>query len=112
MKSNSNKLILELLILTFENEKLKRCGAIGYFKASYPNISDENIIANLNNYLTTPINFEAELAKKINHLSEKEKLSIKTSTELLIQIIGRHMDLPGEKRLIEHRFKKLFSNLG
>lgn len=95
--------VLDLLICSFENERLKRYGTIGFYMSEFPSISECDILKQLNSYISNSTKFENELRKRIKALASPERNRIKSSAEVLIRAIGKFMDLPGERSQVNFR---------
>jgi len=89
-------IVLEMLIHSFENENLKRYGAIGFYLSENPEISEQDILNRLNNYLSNPIQFEKRLKAGLKSIPHQSLMELKAYTQQLINSMGKFMDLPGE----------------
>ena len=99
-------LVLDLLICSFENERLKRYGAIGFYMTEFPGISESDILKQLNSYISNSTKFENELRKRIQALASPERHQIKSNTDGLMRVIGKFIDLPGERSQVNFRLGK------
>jgi methyltransferase-like protein len=100
-------IVLELLIHSFEDDKLKRFGAIGFYLSENPEISEHEILNRLNTYLSNPMQFDKQLKTRLKSLTQQSYQELKACTQQLINSIGKFMDLPGEKNQILYRLNRL-----
>lgn len=109
--SKHSKLILDLLICSFEDELLRQYGAIGTFMQHYPELGKEEIIESLNAHLTDPEQHMNTLLSDACQLNNEQRITLIDQCNSFINTCVRHMELPGDKNHVKHRLSQLLTKI-